>query len=171
MKTLGAEFVRLQEFSICDLIGAVGVYVIWDGKARARPSYIGEGVILERFSKHAGRFPWPFDGYVAITGTKDSGEAKRDAMVLEAVLLSVSHDTDRFPNHNESFGKTTHVVKILRSHNLLRIRVTGLDPLIAPGQAQKLSNAKVARIRYENGASGFSMGRDQALRSGSRSPS
>jgi hypothetical protein len=55
MYSIYAEFQRFREVDLAELIGAVGVYVIWDAHAIARPTYIGEGNILKRFTDHVRR--------------------------------------------------------------------------------------------------------------------
>ncbi len=147
MRIVRATFQRLSDVSVTDLIGAVGVYVIWDGKARARPTYIGEGTILQRLAQHAERFAWPFDGYVAITGDIGTVTAKHEAEILKTVLLAVAADTDRLPNNNKAPGDTRAIGKIFRSHNTLRIRVSGYDPLGIPWQARQMNGSKVATLR------------------------
>src|ERR1700674_2997394 len=70
MYTICAEFQRFRDVNLVELIGATGVYVIWDARAKARPTYIGEGNILKRFTdhvkRHNRRFAHPWNGYVAI---------------------------------------------------------------------------------------------------------
>jgi hypothetical protein len=68
--TIYAEFQRFRDINLVELIGAAGVYVIWDAHSKARPTYIGEGNILKRFTDHVKRdnrrFAHPWNGYVAI---------------------------------------------------------------------------------------------------------
>jgi hypothetical protein len=97
MHVIRAECFRLDEASVAGLIGAVGVYVIWDGQARARPTYTGEGTILSRLAQHSGRFARSFDGYVAVLGDDSTKAAKRAPCIVEALLLAVAEDTDRLP--------------------------------------------------------------------------
>src|SRR5215510_16115796 len=87
MEIVRAEFFRLDEVPLSSLIGAVGVYVIWDGKAQSRPTYVGEGTILERVGQHASRFTRPFDGYLAVLGDWSANRPKREAEILEACCL------------------------------------------------------------------------------------
>src|SRR2546422_1561587 len=143
MQTVRAEFYRLDELPLPMLIGAVRTYVIWDGRAGGRSTYLGEGVILERFTKHASRFAWPFAGYAAITGDWTTDKAKGDGEIIEAVLLAVAADTDRLPTHNEAPGKVRRIHKIFRSHGTLRIRVTGYDPFLIPEQSRPLHAARL----------------------------
>jgi hypothetical protein len=49
------DFWKFGEIHLSDLIGAIGVYVIWDSRAKARCTYIGEGLILKRLADHAQR--------------------------------------------------------------------------------------------------------------------
>jgi len=148
MEIVRAEFFRLDEVPLSSLIGAVGVYVIWDGKAQSRPTYIGEGSILERVGQHASRFTRPFDGYLAVLGDWSAKRPKREAEILEAVLLAVASDTDRLPTQNRAPGKMREIDRIFRSHGTLRIGVTGYDPLLIPGQARASTRAKTATVRY-----------------------
>jgi len=148
MEIVRAEFFRLDEVPLSSVIGAVGVYVIWDGKAQSRPTYIGEGTILERVGQHASRFTRPFDGYLAMLGDWSTKQPKREAEILEAVLLAVASDTDRLPTQNRAPGKMREINRIFRSHGTLRIGVTGYDPLLIPGQARASTRAKTATVRY-----------------------
>ncbi len=40
MYTIRAKFERFREVNLSDLIAAIGVYVIWDARSKARPTYI-----------------------------------------------------------------------------------------------------------------------------------
>jgi hypothetical protein len=148
LRIVTAEFLRLTTVPVPALVGAVGVYCIWDGRARAKPTYIGEGTILTRLSQHAGRFSWPFDGYVAITGDWSQAKAKSEAEILEAVLLYVAADTDRLPTQNRAPGKTTGIRRTFKRHGVLRINIKGLDPLLRPEQSRPFAGSKVATLRY-----------------------
>lgn len=67
MHRIDADFLAFEEVSLRELFRAVGVYVIWDARQIARPSYIGQGKLLKRFGwEHASRFAAPIQGYVAI---------------------------------------------------------------------------------------------------------
>ena len=149
MRVIKAEFARLSKVPVPELVGAVGVYCIWDGKSLARPTYIGEGTILSRLAEHAGRFSRPFDGYVAITGDRNQATAKKEAEILEAVLLYVAYDTDRFPTQNTAPGKTTEIRRIFRRHGTLRVSISGLDPLLIPWQSRPLEYPKVLSLRMD----------------------
>ena len=146
MKTVKAEFMRFDEVALPALIDAVGVYVIWDGQARARPSYIGEGVILRRLGDHVGRFAKPFDGFLTILGDRAQTAAKNQAEIIEALLLEVAGQTDRLPPNNSAPGKTRGIDKVFRSHGVLRVSISGYDPLAIPWQAKPLAAPKVIRL-------------------------
>lgn len=148
MEIVRADFARLDDVPLSELLGVVGVYVIWDARAVARPTYIGEGTILERIGQHASRFSCPFDGYLALLGDWSAAKTKRQAEILEAVLLAVAKDTDRWPTQNKAFGKTHGIDRVFRSHGTLRINVTGFDPLLIPGPASRLGRPKVATVRF-----------------------
>lgn len=151
MEIVQAEFMRFDEVALSSLIGAMGVYVLWDGKSRVQPSYIGEGAILERLAQHAKRFAWPLDGYVAVMGDWSTLRTKRQAEVVEAVLLLVAGDTNRTPVHNDAAGKLTAVRTLLRGHRRLRVKVIGRDPLQSPWRSQRLAGSKWATFTVERG--------------------
>jgi hypothetical protein len=44
--TIYPDFQRFPDVNLIEMIGATGGYVIWDARAKARPTYIGEGNIL-----------------------------------------------------------------------------------------------------------------------------
>ena len=75
-----AEFQRFADTHPGDLFGESGIYVLWDGRAKACPTYIGEGNLLKRLGDHsqrnARRFAKPLDGYIAIIGGISRGVHK-----------------------------------------------------------------------------------------------
>lgn len=146
MKIIRIKFDRLHDHSVADLAGAVGVYVIWAGRSAAKPTYIGEGTILKRLADHVGRFNHPWDGYVAITGELGGATAKREAEIAEALLLEVARRVDRYPTANKAPGKVNRVDRIFRSHGLLRVRVSGYDPLAIPWQGGRMRQTKLIRL-------------------------
>jgi len=126
MRVIKASFQRIVETILPDLIEAVGVYVIWDGQARARPTYIGEGTILKRLADHSSRFAKPFDGYIAILGDTSSGTAKHEAEIVEAVVRRAA-----CPVHlvGHSFGGLTVLAVALRN----KVPLLSLTIAEAPG--------------------------------------
>lgn len=162
MEIIKATFDRLTEISFVDLPRAVGVYVIWAGRARARPTYIGQGTLLKRLAEHATWLELPVDGYIAILGDRSSRVAKRNAEIIEALLPAVAEDTDRLPTRNIASGKTTGLDRVFRSHGVLRVSVTGYDPLAIPWQSRRLRAAKV--IRSEDKGGTLHLSHDSRLR-------
>lgn len=149
MHIVEAEFHRMRDLALPDLVGAVGVYSIWDGRAQARPTYIGEGILLERLAKHSMRFAYPFDGYIALLGNIGHASHKLNCELIEAVLLIVADKVDRFSNQNDALGKTQRIRRLFRKHSTMRIRISGYDPLAIPWQANRMPRAKLAILRYE----------------------
>lgn len=131
MKVVKAVFRRLNEVTLEEVYGMVGVYILWSGRAISRPTYIGEGVILNRFAKHVEELPWPVKGVLAIIGD-NIPKYKTDCEVLEAILLDIAYEVDRFPTQNQAAGKKSRVTKIFRKHGKLRIYIRGYDPLRHP---------------------------------------
>lgn len=152
MHTIDITFVRATDPRFIDLMDAIGVYSLWSPKAAVRPSYIGEGIIFDRMREHMndankiGREV--FDGFIGITGYRPSKASKVEAVIVEALLLWVANDIDRFPAHNKKAGIGSHVDKIFRSHGTLRLNIRGGDPLLPPGP-QVLAEKKQIVLRKE----------------------
>lgn len=151
MHVIHAHFERLSDISVPILLGEIGVYVLWSGMAKARPSYIGEGNILNRLVTHHDRFAKPFDGFASVLSHEDITwqRAKADATIVEAMLLAVAKDTDRTPSTNVASGKLRDLDDILRSHGTVRINVTGLDPLRPPEECPKLHAKKCIVLSFD----------------------
>ena len=139
MLTIKLHFIRLSDVSLADIYDRTGVYVLWSGKAKAVPSYIGEGDVLERFKSHT-RKQWaarPIDGVIALIEAPTPGKQKAYAELAEAALLHVAEIINRSPTHNGNRGKPTAALeKSLKhqDHNIGTIRLvfSGRDPLRAP---------------------------------------
>jgi hypothetical protein len=148
--TIYAVFERLREANLAELIGATGVYVIWDAQAKARPTYIGEGNILKRFCDHANRndrgFAHPWDGYVAIIAGSTHSVHKSESTIVERLLLDVAKDTDRAPRVNIHPGHLNRVINLCRDETL-RIAISGYDPLMPPSEARPLARQKEIKVR------------------------
>ena len=153
MHTINADFHRLSDISVIDLFGVIGVYVLWRGRALARPSYIGEGNILSRLVTYHGNLPNIFDGFVAALSHPEisSQKAKANAEIVETMLLWVAHDTDRVPRSNIAPGKFTALDRIFRNHGTVRINISGMDPLRSPEAHPIIRDRKVITLRYAGG--------------------
>jgi hypothetical protein len=147
--TIDAEFQRFRDVNLVELIGATGVYVIWDARAKARPTYIGEGNILKRFTdhvkRHNRRFAHPWNGYVAIIAGSTRDVHKYESTVVERLLLDVAKETDRQPQVNVHPGHVSRVLRFCR-HEMLRIAVSGYNPLIPPSEAKPLRRIKEIKV-------------------------
>lgn len=144
MHTIYADFQRFREVDLSELIGAVGVYVIWDAHAKARPTYIGEGNILKRFTDHAARdgrrFSHPWNGYVSIISGSTYGVHKDEASTVERLLLDVARDTDRMPINTHPGSASA--VRFLCRRETLRVVISRYDPLTPPAEGRPLSRIK-----------------------------
>ena len=139
MLKINAHFVRISEVSLAEIYDVIGVYVLWSGKAKAVPSYIGEGDVLSRFSSHTKK-SWaarPIDGVIAFIDAPTLHKQKAYSELVEAALLSAAEEVDRYPTHNESDGKPAAALrKALKrqDHNVRTIRIvfSGRDPFRDP---------------------------------------
>jgi len=147
--TIHAEFQRFRDINLVELIGASGVYVIWDARSNARPTYIGEGNILKRFTDHVKRdnrrFAHPWNGYVAIIAGSTRDVHKYESTVVERLILDVAEITDRKPQVNVHPGHIGRVLRFCRDE-MLRIAVSGYDPLIPPADAKPLPRVKEIKV-------------------------
>jgi len=160
MHTFQAEFIRFTEATMHQVLGAIGVYVIWDSKADNIPTYIGEGEILSRFViSHNAAFKPPLDGYIAITGYKEQKvaevrDAKEHAQILEAMILWIADQTGRLPSVNRKQSGMAAVAKKLGKENLLRVSLSGYDFFVHPARSKNLDGDKKI-IRIHDVGDGF----------------
>ena len=135
MYTIRVGFQRFRDVDLSELIGAVGVYVIWDATAKARPTYIGEGNVLKRFTDHVERdgrkIRHPWDGYVALIRGSTRNVHKEESKAVERLLLDVAEDAGRNPRANAHPGSSSAVMGFCRDETL-RVEVRGCDPLVSP---------------------------------------
>src|SRR6266480_5227646 len=153
MHVIDACFRRLSDISIPDVLGEIGVYVLWSGRAKARPSYIGEGNVLSRLISHHGRSSRPFDGFAAVLSGADVPwqRAKSNATIVEAMLLCVAQDTDRAPAENLAPGTFRALDDLFERHGTVRINVSGFDPLRAPEESPRIQGCKRIVLRNATG--------------------
>jgi hypothetical protein len=136
------HFERFNEVSFGDVLCATGVYVIWDSQARAKPSYIGKGDILSRLSSHDEKFASPVKGYIALIGNSGRKVESREAEIVEALLLEVARDTDRWPRHNDKSGAVSLLRRIAERKNQVRVTIKGCDPFGPPHLPRHLVGSK-----------------------------
>ena len=132
MRVIRVRFELLSEVTVDRLFEATGVYVLWSPRAQVRPTYLGEGYLLDRLGQHVRQFGPGLVGAVAILGYDNTVRLKEEAQIVEHLLLAAADRVDRAPSSNTSAGIRAGVEKIFRSHGILRVRVTGIDPLRAP---------------------------------------
>lgn len=166
MHTIYADFQRFRDINLVELIGATGVYVLWDASAKARPTYIGEGNILKRFTDHVRRdnrrFSHPWNGYVAIINGSTRNVHKSESLIVERLLLDVAKDTDRAPSVNSNPGHGRRVLSHCQN-GMLRIVVRGYDPLAPPWEAAPLAGSKAIKVRAV-GVNEYALEHDWRLR-------
>jgi hypothetical protein len=116
---------------------------------KARPTYIGEGNILKRFTDHVRRdhrkFAHPWNGYVAIIAGSTRDVHKYESTVVERLILDVADETDRKPQVNVHPGHAGRVLRFCRDE-MLRIAVSGYDPLIPPSEGRPLTRVKEIKV-------------------------
>jgi hypothetical protein len=138
MFEIQAHFQRLNDITLSEVYDAIGVYVLWSGRAVVRPSYIGEGNVLKRFVDHMGK-TWatrPLRGVMALVQEGTAKERKWKAETIESLLLYIAADIACFPSNNISGGKVSGLEKLLRRQkddvDTFHITISGQDPLSPP---------------------------------------
>lgn len=153
MYKIKIHFLKLHEISVPDFLRAVGVYVIWDAKAIARPTYIGEGNILKRFTDHLGRngkpFAHPWDGYVAAILGSTKGVHKEESRAVERLLLDVASEINCRPHENRHSGHASSVLNYCQDEQL-RVAISGYDPFLPPRTSRPLARPKLINVRAGN---------------------
>jgi len=133
MDTIYAYFVRLNKVSIEELINKNGVYVLWSYDAWTKPSYIGEGLILERIVSHAKSYDKPFKkgigGVVSMFNDDHPAKTKRNGEIVEVTLLEAASILGVSPKYNSSSGKFASILKRGINHSTIRINIKGCHPL------------------------------------------
>jgi hypothetical protein len=146
-------FQRFCDISLSDVYDQTGVYIIWNGKALVRPTYIGEGNVLRRFADHIKK-PWavrPIDGVMAFIEGVTERRKKAYAELAEVVLLLEADRINRYPTQNQAPGKVRAALrKTLRAqgHNIrtIRLHISGCDPFVPPERSSNCEG-KVVVLR------------------------
>ena len=150
MYKIDVVFSKLHEMYISDFLCAVGVYVIWDAKAKARPTYIGEGNILKRFTDHVKRdgrtFAHPWDGYVAAVKGSTRDVHKGESKAVERLLLEIADAIDCCPSANIHPGHSSSVLSYCQNEQL-RVVISGYDPFLPPRSSKIMTRPKVINVR------------------------
>jgi hypothetical protein len=141
MRVIDVNFLSFDEVLISSLIGEVGVYVIWDSRSQSKPTYIGEGEILNRFSAHTKRkdlsFKGVWDGYIGfIESTKGPVLKKEMVKIVECLLLQVALGCNRYPSGNKHPGSLSKVGRWSKKAKV-RLNIRGLNPFSHPSRPLK----------------------------------
>lgn len=148
MHKINATFSLLSELSITSLLGKFGVYIIWDSQSRVRPTYIGEGKIIQRIVEHEQRFAQPMDGYAAVLSRDGISwqRAKADGKIVESLLLYIAGKTDRKPAVNQKPGEKKSLKDIFELHGVLNVAIRGRDPFQHPRSSRILGSSRNIRV-------------------------
>src|SRR5437867_6169482 len=121
MHVVNLKFFSLETEPAAQLFGETGVYVLWSPYAYDRPTYIGEGIVLKRLSRHVDWLTRGVTGLGAVTSLEgiSSRQAKIDAEIGEAVLLWIADKIGRYPTKNRAPGKRKRVDAIFHRHATL----------------------------------------------------
>jgi hypothetical protein len=151
MLPINLHFHRLQDIRL-DILAerAIGVYVLYSGKAKVNPTKIGEGVILDRFYAHLHDkrkiLAKPINGYMAIIGFGHKRNFKIDAEIAECALFDIAEYLDKNPLYSTNPRFET-IKQNINSHNKIKIYFSGFDPFTH----RKISNKKYFEYYEHNG--------------------
>lgn len=133
MLTIDLTFESLHDVSVSRLFGHVGVYTLWASQANDRPTYLGEGRILERLVRHVRRWRADMVGTAAILSEcTDRRQAKTHATIAEAFLLELGEMLGRSPTQNDAPGYRKRLETAVVANNVVRLNVRGLHPFLRP---------------------------------------
>lgn len=137
-----------KKFSFYDTLNSIGVYIIWDTETDTAPTYIGNGRLNGRLPAHISKLKLTesyicYAGLIYTDGSKRENKyAKIEAEIVEALLLKVASEIDRWPRKNTNEGNMRSVEKKVDEHGLVRVTIRGYDPLTG----RRLSSSKY--IKY-----------------------
>jgi hypothetical protein len=126
MVPIRADFRRFTAVTLQELIGAVGVYVLWSSHSCVKPTDIGEGELLTRINAKSKVLARPLDGVLAILNHKVEAE------ITEAILLDIAEEVGKRPPRNRASGKWASIEGVFESHGKIKLYVSGKDPLKHP---------------------------------------
>ena len=130
LHTIRAHFENLEDLSVQELFGAMGVYVLWTADQWSRPSYIGEGNLFRRINDHHDEWLGRKGGGVAaILGYTTERRAKLDAETIEATLLRATSMLGMAPPKNSQGAKEGAIYQRGGGHQVIRVNITGAHPL------------------------------------------
>lgn len=153
MEIINAKFRNLYDVSFGECLKEIGVYVLWSGHAQRRPTYLGEGHIVDRVATHMKSSDKPFsssstlDGCVAIMDDGSEQKRKGDAEIIECTLLRAAEYLDLVPTHNSASGKRASLHRRGSRHETIRVNITGIHPL----RNTKLNGTARLTWRWEDG--------------------
>jgi len=150
MYRVTVEFARFDDVSFGEILRKTGVYVLWDSQAKVKPSYIGKGDILSRLSSHDEKFAFPVKGYVALVCKSSQKAENKDALIVEALLLEVARQTDRWPPHNKKSGGIALLRSVFDKNGVVRVTLKGSDPFGPPQAPRYMDKPKRIWFKLDN---------------------
>ncbi|MEZ4447297.1 MAG: hypothetical protein R3B72_49925 [Polyangiaceae bacterium] len=123
--------------TIGDATHAVGVYSLWTKRSTIRPTYLGQGHLVDRLraAKKVARAP----GYMPLVAVVEGPDAKAIAEIVEHLLLHCAEAVGRYPLENGPRGTGSALEESLDAEAMVSITISGRDPL----RGSRLTEAKV----------------------------
>ncbi len=158
MLVISATFRRMDEISVEEALNADGVYVIWRGKNKVRPADIGQGKLLDRIAKKQLKKPHS-EVSVLIAVMKDSspGINKENAELVQALLLEVARQINRWPTEAKKNGALKKVDEWLETCHTIGVNVRGYDPLLYPARPPLRKTKKIHAYFAKDSGEMFSL--------------
>lgn len=144
MKRIDAEFMKLGEATLDQVLNYYCVYVIWDSQAKKRATYIGYSL---NGGQRLGQHEWlasPINGYIAFFDTKE------EAKCVEAWLIDSGNHLDRLQEHNE-VSPFSILNKMFKQHGKIKIYLKGYNPFSHPSSTSyKNETLHIMELDEEN---------------------
>lgn len=175
MEILKLNCRRFDEVNLYDLLNdsIKGVYIIWDGRSQKKPTYIGQGDLMNRLYAHRDekdkytkmkKFAKPIDGYVIdiienrkkykdIDITKYNSEIKgktleQNAKLVEFVMLYLADQNGFTTTKNISKGIFNALEKkFLKNNRTLKIHISGYNPFINVNNLKQLKEEIIIKFK------------------------
>ncbi|HMV45068.1 MAG TPA: hypothetical protein PKL30_25040 [Leptospiraceae bacterium] len=150
MKIIDLHFLKFKDIDLQLLMSSedVGLYTIWDSRAKVKPSYIGQGNIIQRFAVHKKKYSFPIDGYIALY--EKSKTTKKDMEIAEAILLGFSELVDRFPSNNISSGAENFLRESVSKNNKLRLNMHNYNPFEHPKRSSEIVSKNIIELYFDD---------------------
>lgn len=127
----------MNQFQESSFFGEPAVYIIFTEKSEKDPAYIGHGNLLSRLAYFQDNTMDSNDQVESVLvgfldDPSDYESDKEELEIVEAALLLIAQDVDRWPIYNSVRGAKNKVAELFYDHGKVRITISGVVPIRLP---------------------------------------